>query len=63
MPEPPIVTLQRWVDHGANWRVASLGEQEATVELCACTGEVVDVMRSADPELLQFLRELGPEDG
>jgi hypothetical protein len=57
MPESPVETLRRWEDSGAVWRVVSLGEDRAIVQLCACTGEPVDVLESGDDELLRFLRE------
>jgi hypothetical protein len=57
MPESPVEMLQRWEDSGAVWRVESLGEDRAIVQLCACTGEPVDVLESEDDELLRFLRE------
>ena len=55
MAEPPLETLARWEDSGAPWRTRSLGEGEAVVELCTCHGEVVEVLRSGDPELLRYL--------
>jgi hypothetical protein len=55
VPEPPLVTLERWEDAGAAWRVASRTDSEAVVELLTCHGEPVDVLRSDDPELLAYL--------
>lgn len=57
MPELPIVTLQRWEDHGAIWRAVRLTETEAIVDLCTCTGEPVEQLRSSDPELLRYLHQ------
>lgn len=57
MPEPPIATLMRWEDHGAIWRARSVTETEAVVELCTCSGEPIDELRSGDPQLLRFLTE------
>jgi hypothetical protein len=56
MPESPVDILRRWEDSGAVWRVESMGDDRAIVQLCACTGEPVDVLESEDDELLQFLR-------
>lgn len=40
---PPQVA--RWDDAGGTWRVATAGEDSATVELCRCdAGEVVEVL-------------------
>ncbi len=55
MAEPPLVTLARWEDYGALWRVRSIGDEEAVVELCNCHGEPVDQLRSSEPELLRYL--------
>jgi len=55
MPELPIVTLQRWEDHGATWRAVRVTDTEAVVELCTCTGELVEWLRSSDPDLLRYL--------
>ena len=54
-PEPPLRVLERWEQAGAVWRTRSLSADEAVVDLCACTGEKVDELRSSDPELLRHL--------
>ncbi len=54
--EPALQTLTRWEDAGAGWRLSHLTAAGAVVELLACTGEAVDVLRSGDPELLAYLR-------
>lgn len=56
MPESPVEALNRWEQHGAEWRVVSLGDDRAIVELCTCYGEPVEVIESDDPELLRLLR-------
>ncbi len=55
MSESPIVTLERWEQGGATWRASRVTEQGAVVELCTCTGELVEELRSSDPELLALL--------
>jgi hypothetical protein len=62
MPESPITTLQRWEDHGAIWRARSVSETEAVVDLCSCTGEPVDQLRSDDPALLRYLTDRSRSD-
>lgn len=57
MPEPPLVTLERWELHGAAWRTKSLNDSEAVVELLTCFGEPAGEVRSSDPELLRYLGE------
>lgn len=55
MPEAPLDMLARWEDAGAGWRLVWFEPTGAVVELLACTGEPVDVLRSADPELRRYL--------
>lgn len=62
MPEPPITTLRRWEEQGAIWRARSVSETEAIVDLCACTGERVEQLRSSDPGLLRYLAERSRSD-
>ena len=52
--------LERWEAHGALWRVLTLTDRLAVVELCTCYGERVDTLRSGDPELLRYLRREAP---
>jgi hypothetical protein len=58
--ESPVETLERWQDHGAMWRVVSVTETEAVVDLCSCVGEPVEQLRSSDPELLRYLAAAPP---
>ena len=57
MSETPVEVLERWEEHGAQWRVVSVGDEHAVVDLCTCTGEPVERLESGDPELIRFLRE------
>lgn len=57
MPESPLLTLRRWEDQGGVWRLRSIEDGEAFVDLCACHGEPVDQLRSGDRELLAYLAE------
>jgi hypothetical protein len=57
--QDPVAVLERWVLLGAQWRVAELSEERAVVDLCACTGETVDHLESADPALIAYLRTVG----
>ena len=54
-PDSDVATLERWAEHGAIWRVLTLTEKLAVVELCTCHGEPVDTLRSSDPALLRYL--------
>jgi len=55
--ELTVADLERWVEHGAGWRVLELDERHALVELCTCYGEPVDVARGESPELIEYVRE------
>ncbi len=55
MTERALEVLRSWEEAGAVWRTRSLTPAEAVVDLCACTGEKVDELRSGDPELLRLL--------
>jgi hypothetical protein len=48
MAETAIAVLTRWEEHGAIWRVRSLSQREAVVDLCTCYGEAVDVSSPAE---------------
>jgi hypothetical protein len=54
-PDAPLAILQHWEAHGATWRMITLTEKLAVVELCTCSGTPVDRLRSSDPELPRFL--------
>ena len=51
-----IEHLERWVLSGAYWRVVEITNQHAVVDLCACTGESVECLQSADPAVISYLR-------
>ena len=53
----PVEVLRRWEDHGAVWRVVSLSDERAVVDLCTCHGEPVERLESTDAALLRFLAE------
>jgi hypothetical protein len=59
MPDTPVDILRRWEDNGAFWRVESLTDDRAVIQLCTCTGEPVERLESDDAELLRFVRERG----
>ncbi len=61
--ELPIATLERWEQHGAVWRSVTVTDSEAVVDLCTCTGEPVEQLRSTDPDLLRYLARRPRSDG
>lgn len=62
-PALTVADLERWQDGGATWRALEIGDEDATVELCACTGEPVDVLSGTGPELVAFIRAHRPAAG
>lgn len=62
--ESAIDVLERWEAHGAVWRLCWRGDDEAVVDLCSCTGELMDQLRSTEPALLAYVdRRRSSEDG
>lgn len=58
-PAPRPLTLEeldRWVSFGAAFRVSDISERRATVDMCQCTGELVEQRRVSDPDVLAYLR-------
>jgi hypothetical protein len=53
--ERPIDVVQRWEEHGAEWRVVALGDAHVSIDLCTCSGEPVDRLESSDRELIEFV--------
>jgi len=51
-----VAELERWRDHGATWRLLELTGSDVELELCTCSGEPVDRVHSADPEIVRYLR-------
>lgn len=47
--------LWLWARSGGSVRVANLAETEAVIELCACTGEMMERFSSSDGALLEQL--------
>jgi hypothetical protein len=62
-PDFPLAVLERWEALGATWRVRTLTDVLAVVELRTCHGTPVDELRSNDRELIRFLsaREIAPD--
>ncbi len=58
---PPLnaAVLEQWELFGGHWHVMEISEVRTTVELCACTGEPIQRLRSEDPETIAYLREAG----
>jgi hypothetical protein len=51
-----IAELEHWVAFGATWRVVQISDRRAFVDMCQCTGELVEQRHSTDPIVLDYLR-------
>jgi len=59
--EPLTITaLERWVLFGATWQVVELSNGHAIIDMCSCTGEVVERRESADPQVIDYVRRDSP---
>jgi hypothetical protein len=48
--------LERWLLFGAHWRVVDISNEHAVVDLCTCTGEPLERVRTGDPSVIRYLR-------
>jgi hypothetical protein len=56
-----IDALERWVLFGAQWRIVDLSGASAVVDLCTCTGELVERLEPDDPAVVRYLRSAQSE--
>lgn len=56
-----IDELERWVAFGARWRPVQIGDGQAVVELCQCTGELVELRATSDARTIAYLRDNAPD--
>jgi hypothetical protein len=54
--EATIHELDDWERNGAVWRPVEVYADRAVVDLCSCTGELMDRVESDDPEFVAFVR-------
>jgi hypothetical protein len=55
-----ITDLERWMLFGATWQIVDISDRHAVIDLCSCTGELVERRESADPAVVNYLRRDGP---
>jgi hypothetical protein len=55
--EGTIRELEDWERAGAVWRAAEIFPDRAVVDLCSCSGELMDRVESGDPEFVAFVRD------
>jgi hypothetical protein len=51
-----LADLERWELFGATWRVVELSDRRAMLDMCACTGQLVERRTSDDRALIDYVR-------
>jgi hypothetical protein len=51
-----LADLERWELFGASWRVVELSDARAVLDLCACTGQLIERRASDDRALIDYVR-------
>ena len=51
-----LADLERWELFGAIWRVVELSDDRALLDMCACTGQLVERRASEDLALIDYVR-------
>jgi len=52
-----LADLRRWEDHGATWRALGVDDEFVVLQLCTCFGEPVELTRSDEPQVIEYVRE------
>ena len=55
-----VEELVAWEESGASWRLMQCTAASVVVEMCACTGEAVDLRTGDDPAVLAYVHEHPP---
>jgi hypothetical protein len=56
-PRPlTVAELEQWTAFGACWRPQRLEAERVIVDLCQCTGELVERREAVDPEVVAYVR-------
>src|SRR5581483_1799835 len=58
-----LADLERWELFGARWRVVELSDERALMDMCACTGQLVERRASEDRALIDYVRAAMARDG
>ena len=58
MSETPLTLadLERWELFGASWQVVEVSDERALLDMCSCTGQLVERRESDDPALIAHVR-------
>jgi hypothetical protein len=53
-----LENVENWRLSGGSWRIVSISNERAVVDLCACTGEPMERLQSDDPTVIARLRTM-----
>lgn len=51
-----IAELEDWELNGAEWRPVEVDRDRAVVDLCSCSGELMERVEGTDPQFIEFVR-------
>lgn len=51
-----LENLENWTLSGGHWRIVSISNERAVVDLCTYTGEPMERLESDDPAVIAYLR-------
>jgi hypothetical protein len=51
-----VAELEDWERNGAVWRPVEIHADRAIVDLCSCTGELMERVESPDPSFIEVVR-------
>lgn len=58
-----IAELEQWTLFGARWELVESATDHATVDMCSCTGELVERRRTEDPNVIEYVRAAARDTG
>lgn len=56
MRRSTVRELEDWELNGAEWRPVEVRADRAVVDLCSCSGELMERVESEDPEFIDLVR-------
>lgn len=51
-----VAELEQWTAFGARWRPQRFETERVIVDLCQCTGELVERRVAVDPDVVAYVR-------
>lgn len=56
MRQSTVRELEDWERNGAVWQPVEIYSGKAVVDLCSCSGELMERVESEDPAFIDFVR-------